>query len=397
MSKGLDGLGPLTATGNPSASNSKSLSRLFGSSEELLPLWISEPYVPLAPAVVAAIESRAGDAWYGYETRPDDFRDNFWSWMNRRHGWSGFDLTTLVSPSVGTSIGALIDILTDPGDGVILQPPVFTDFKPLINRSGREPVRSSLLLNDARYSMDLDDLTTRAKDPANKLMILCNPHNPVGRMWDQTELSTVAAICSQNDVFVVADEIHADLALPPHHFTPFAVAAKGSGVRWAATHGPIKTFGLAGVADTYLVTDDETIAEQYVSMSGRLRLTRNNVFALSATRAAYLDGGDWLDGLLDLVARNVESLKTGLPDEVGVVIPDATYLAWLDFRQLGMEVPELSSWLVREAQLALSPGHWFGREGAGFARMTIAVTEDVLEDAIARIALAVERGRWGQQ
>jgi cystathionine beta-lyase len=245
--------------------------------------------------------------------------------------------------------------------------------------------------------MDLDDLATRAKDPANKLMILCNPHNPVGRVWDQAELSTVAAICSQNDVFVVADEIHADLALPPHHFTPFAMAAKESGVRWAATHGPIKTFGLAGVADTYLVTDDETIAEQYQSMSGRLRLTRNNVFSLAATRAAYLDGDDWLDGLLDLVARNVESLETGLPDEFGLVTPGATYLAWLDFRQLGMVVPELSSWLVEEAHLALSPGHWFGREGAGFARMTIAVTEDVLDEAIARIALAVERGRWGQQ
>jgi cystathionine beta-lyase len=353
--------------------------------------------VPLAPAIIAAIEDRAGDAWYGYETRPDDFKEIFWSWMTRRHDWSGQDLTTLLSPSVGTSIGSLIEIHTEPGDGVILQPPVFTDFKPLINRSGREPVRNSLRLSEDRYSMDLDDLTTRARDPATKLMILCNPHNPVGRVWEREELSAVAAICGQNDVFVVADEIHADLALPPHRFTPFAVASRGSGVRWAATHGPIKTFGLAGVADTYLVTDDETIAEQYQSMSGRLHLNRNNVFSLSATKAGYSQGDDWLDEFLVLIARNVQSLETGLPEEVGLVRHGATYLAWLDFRQLGLDVPELSSWLVDEARLALSPGHWFGREGAGFARMTIAIREEVLDEAITRLRLAVERGRWRQQ
>lgn len=396
MGEGLDGLGPLTAIGNPSASNSRSLRRLFGSPDQLLPLWIAEPYVPLAPSVVAAIEDRAGDGWYGYETRPDDFKETFWSWMTRRHGWPGSSLHTLVSPSVGTSIGALIDILTEPGDGVIIQPPVFTDFKPLIKRGGREPVRNSLLFSAGRYSMDLDDLATRAMDPANKLMILCNPHNPVGRVWEQDELSVVAAICSQNDVFVIADEIHADLTLPPHRFTPFAVAAEGSGVRWAATHGAIKTFGLAGVADTLLITDDEPIAEQYRSMSGRLRLGRNNVFSLSATRAAYSEGDDWLEGLLELVVKNVETLEARLPEQVDVVAAEATYLAWLDFRRLGMDVPQLSSWLVDEAHLALSPGHWFGREGAGFARMTIAVGEDVLDEAVARIRRAVERGGWGQ-
>jgi cystathionine beta-lyase len=151
------------------------------------------------------------------------------------------------------------------------------------------------------------------------------------------------------------------------------------------------------VADTYLVTDDETIAEQYQSMSGRLHLNRNNVFSLSATKAGYSQGDDWLDEFLVLIARNVQSLETGLPEEVGLVRHGATYLAWLDFRQLGLDVPELSSWLVDEARLALSPGHWFGREGAGFARMTIAIREEVLDEAITRLRLAVERGRWRQQ
>ena len=136
---------------------------------------------------------------------------SFWQWMHRRHGWSETGLQTSVSPSVGTSIGAVIEMLTEPCDGVILQPPVFTDFKPLINRAERIPIRSPLQLVDGRYRMDLDDLATQAAEPRNKLMILCNPQNPVGRVWTAEEMAAVASICSENAVFVIADEIHADL------------------------------------------------------------------------------------------------------------------------------------------------------------------------------------------
>lgn len=384
----------LTRSGSPLAADPRSLDRFFGASEGLLSLWIAEPYLPLAPPIVAALEARAADGWFGYETRPEDHVENFWAWMMRRSGWDGTALHTLVSPSIGTSIGALIDLLSDPGDGVILQPPVFTDFKPLIRRAQREPIRNSLRLDAGRYSMDLADLEQKAAEPANKVMILCNPHNPVGRVWNPEELAAVASICADSGVFVIADEIHADLALAPHQFTPFAVAAAGSEVRWAATHGPIKTFGIAGVADTLLITGDDPIAGQYRSMAGRLHLSRNNVFSLAAMRAGYQQGEGWVDALLDLVKTNVRALQEGLPEEVTVVTPEGTYLAWLDFRKLDMEVPELAAWLVEEARLALSPGHWFGREGAGFARMTIAVATAVVGEACDRIrdAVAATRG-----
>jgi cystathionine beta-lyase len=222
------------------------LGKLFGR-DESPPLWIAESYVPLAESIRSALQARADAGWYGYESRPDTAKAAFWEWMVARHGWSNERLTTIVSPSVGTSIGVMIDALTDEGDGVVIQPPVFTDFKPLISASGRTVVRNRLLLTDGGYQMDLDGLAEVTASPAVRVMILCNPHNPVGKLWSEAELEAVARICADNGVSVIADEIHADLALPPNVFVPFATVAEGSGVAWAATHGPTKMFGLAGV------------------------------------------------------------------------------------------------------------------------------------------------------
>ena len=359
---------------------------LFGR-DGLLPLWIAEPYVELTPELKDRIRTRADAGWYGYDTRPQSVVETFWSWVANRYGWDGDGLLTSVSPSIGTSIGVLIEHFTDPGDGVILQPPVFTDFKPLVARSGRSVVRNSLVLGEGGYAMDLEGLAEAAAEPTTRFMILCNPHNPVGRAWSHEDLASVAKIAAANDVFVLVDEIHADLVFSPHRFVPFAEASAGTGVRWAATHGPIKTFGLAGVCDTLLITADEEASTHFRQESSRLHLTRNNVFGVAAFETAYRDGGPWLDGFLAQVAENVERLQTGLPEDISLVRPEATYLAWLDFRALGLDVPELASWLA-EAGVALSPGHWFGREGAGFARMTIAAPPDLIDEGIERLSSA---------
>ncbi len=271
---------------------------------------------------------------------------------------------------------------------MIIQPPVFTDFKPIVVSAGREAVRNPLNLANRRYTMDLGDLAAKASDPTTRMLILCNPHNPVGRVWAREELTELAGICARHEVFVVADEIHGDLALPPARFVPFASVAAGSGVSWASIHGPIKTFGLAGVCDTLLVTDDDQLASRFRSRSSQLHLTRNNVFGLAAFEAAYTHGGMWLDDLLALVAANVKVLRNRLPAGIGLIEPEGTYLAWLDLREFHMDVPQLATWLADSARLALSPGHWFGREGAGFARMTIAAPTEVVEEA----ALRFERG-----
>jgi len=385
----MDGIEIPQHAGQGQADDKASLERLFGAGDDLLPLWIAEPYLPLAPPVIHALEARADAGWYGYEIRTADVNGSFTAWMQHRHGWDLGEAQLLVSPSLGTSIGVALDLLTEPGDGVILQPPVFTDFKPLVTRSHRKVIRNSLVLDDGSYKMDLENLAEVSAGPDVKAMILCNPHNPVGRVWTSEELKAVAEICSANDVFVISDEIHADIMLNNSRFTPFAVAARGTDVRWIALHGAIKTFGLAGVADTLIVTEDDEFADAFKATSSRLHLTRNNVFALAAIETAYTQGEPWLDTMLEQVSRNVQALANGLPDPVRIVQPQGTYLAWIDFRGLGMDVPELSQWLPQQAHLALSPGHWFGREGAGFARMSIAVESPVIDEAISRIATAV--------
>jgi cystathionine beta-lyase len=287
-------------------------------------------------------------------------------------------------------MGVLIDQLTDPGDAVILQPPVFTEFKPIVTSAHRKVARNSLVLDEESYRMDLDGLESVASEASTKMMILCNPHNPVGRVWNSEELLSVADICAANDVFVISDEIHADITLGAAVFTPFAQVASGTDVRWAATHGPIKTFGLAGVCDSLIISDDGEVIETFGHQSSQLHLTRNNVFGIAAFQAAYHSGSAWLDQFLDLIEANVVLLRADLPDGIDLIQPEGTYLAWLDFRKLGMDVPELASWLPIQAHLALSPGHWFGREGAGFARMTIAAPIEVIGSAIERLTVACE-------
>jgi cystathionine beta-lyase len=290
-------------------------------------------------------------------------------------------------------MGVLIDQLTDPGDAVILQPPVYTDFKPIVTSANRNVARNALVLSDDGYRMDLQGLESLACDPSTRLMILCNPHNPVGRVWSYEELVSVAEICAAAEVFVLSDEIHADITLQSITFTPFAKVASSVDVKWAATHGPIKTFGLAGVCDSLIISDDDETIETFERKSSQLHLTRNNVFGIAAFQSAYSSGGPWLDGFLDLIAANVELLRDGLPDGIGLIRPEGTYLAWLDFRELGMDVRQLAEWLPDQAQLALSPGHWFGREGAGFARMTIAAPTEVIADAIERLTMACGNSR----
>ncbi len=376
----------------PQATDPETLDRLFGTSENLLPLWIAEPSVEAPPGVVEALAERVADHHYGYEVRPETTLEAFWAWMAERHGWSGEGLRTVVSPSVGTSIGVLIEQFTEPGQGVIIQPPVFTDFKTLIRDAGRRVVASPLELDVEGYRMDLADLEVRAADPDTTMMILCSPHNPVGRVWSEPELRAVAEICARHGVFVIADEIHADLILGGRRFVPFAGVATGvPACRWAATHGPIKTFGLAGVCDTLVVAADDEVIGRFEARSSQLHLTRNNVFSLTAFETAYLTASRWFARFLALIEENVEALRSGLPDPIGLIEPEGTYLAWLDLRGLDLGVRELPGWLATEAGLALSPGHWFGRQGAGFARMTIAVPPEIVGEAVSRLTGAVAR------
>lgn len=361
----------------------------FPGGRDLLSLWVAEPYVPAAPVIQDALSRRANVPWYGYENASATRTADFWAWMQRRHGWRQEGLHVTDSHSVGTSVGGLIELFTEVGDSVILQPPVFTGFKDLITSAGRRILRNPLTLQDGCYRMDFEGLAELAARPEARMLILCNPHNPVGRAWSLAELENLAAICSEHEVFVVADEIHADLTLGTHSFVPFATAVPDE-QRWAATHGPNKSFGLGGLADSVLIAAD-SVTERFRALSSRLQLSRGNVLSSVATSAAYQHGDDWLDELLALTESNVELLVDRLPDELALLPTEATYLGWLDFRELGLPAPDLQRWLVESARLALSPGHWFGREGSGFARMTLAAPSAVVAQAADQLREALQR------
>ncbi|MGI9666114.1 MAG: MalY/PatB family protein [Acidimicrobiia bacterium] len=372
------------------ATDPATLERLFGSTD-VLPLWIAEPTLPPPQEVSAVMQSRAQTDFFGYEIRPHELRTAFWSWMEARHGWAGDGTKTSFSPSVGATFGTVIELVTEVGDRIILQPPVFTDFKPAIRRSRREPLTNPLVLDRKRYGIDLEHLAKVASDPASKLLVLCNPHNPVGRTWTRGELAAVAVICAENDVAVFADEVHGDLALFDGEYVPFGSVEGAGAVRWLSSSSPIKSFGLAGVADTMAISNDEHLTTEFRRFGERFHLVRNHVFGVAASIAAYQVGGPWIDEFRGVIEGNVARLAEGLPEPLSLVPTEATYLAWIDFRGLGLDVPELSRWLVDEARLALSPGHWFGREGAGFGRMTIASPPWVIDDAVSRLGDAVAR------
>ena len=233
-------------------------------------------------------------------------------------------------------------------------------------------------------------LTTwrQASDPKNKILILCNPHNPVGRVWTAAELERVAEICERYDVFVISDEIHGDFVFPPQQYKPYLKVSENG----AACISPAKTFNISGMVDAIAIIPNETHRNRFHEFAHRYQINKVNVFASVATEAAYQDGAEWLDELLVYIQGNVNLVREHLAknvNRVSLVEPEGTFLVWLDFRKLGLGAKALARFLAEEAGIALSPGYWFGREGAGFARMTIGCPRATVQRALDRLAVAI--------
>jgi cystathionine beta-lyase len=225
-------------------------------------------------------------------------------------------------------------------------------------------------------------------------LILCNPHNPVGRVWTRIELEKVAEICEHHDVFVIADEIHGDFAFPPHQYTPYLNVSETSIQHGAACISPAKTFNISGMVDAMAIIPNKTYRQQFHKFTHRYQLNKVNVFASVASEVAYREGAEWLDALIVYIQGNVGLIREHLEKNairVSLVEPEGTFLVWLDFRELGLDAKELARFLAVEAEIAISPGYWFGREGAGFARMTIGCPRATVESALDNIVDAVKK------
>ncbi len=372
--------------------NPHDLNRHFGS-EDVLPFWIADMDFSAPPIVVEKLMTRVQQGIYGYEYRQDSYYESITNWYAQRHHWSIARPHIQPCPGVLSAIAILISQHSNEGDGIIVQPPVFFEFRLVIRKNGRKMVKNPLQLVDGRYQIDFDDLETKAANPRNKVLILCNPHNPVGRVWTQTELARVDEICRKHDVRVISDEIHGDIVYQPHRYNPFASLSETAAQNAFICLSPAKTFNLAGMIDGMVIIANDEYRQQYDYFADRYQINRTNVFTSVAIETAYREAGPWLDDLLAYLQQNITFMQHFLDryiPQVKLVEPEGTYLVWLDFGGLGLDAQAQAQFLAQKARLALNSGFWFGREGAGFMRMNIASPRSVLEEAMIRLKLATE-------
>ncbi|MBP2626995.1 MAG: Cystathionine beta-lyase [Firmicutes bacterium] len=368
------------------------LARVFGS-EDLLPLWVADMDFPSPEAVITKIHERAIHPIYGYNTQESSLYQSIIEWVKRRHGWEIEKDWILFAPGVVPSIILSILALSEPGDGIIIQPPVYPPFFASIKDNEREVVENPLVFKDGRYEIDFEDLEGKLSNHKNKLLILCSPHNPVGRVWREEELKKIYELCQEYKVDVLSDEIHNDLVFDRHKHTVFASlgtpVCKESVTFMAAS----KTFNVAGLNFSYIIVPCKRRRALIERWMQRLHMNRNNLFGVLATEVAYQEGDAWLDALLAYLEKNadtlVEFVRERLPN-VKVIKPEGTYLAWLDFRAYFTDAKELEKFLVHTAKVGLNPGKNFGSQGAGFARINFATQRSVLLEGLTRIEKALK-------
>jgi cystathionine beta-lyase len=367
--------------------------KLFGT-EDVLPMWVADMDIETPECVRAAVMHRAKEPIYGYEEMPGSAFEAQMAWMQRRHGLALQREWLFYSHSVVASISTAILAFSEPGDEVVVQPPIYPPFMKQVTRNGRK-----LLLNplkqDSRgvWRFNLEGLKA-AITPKTKLLLLCSPHNPVGRVWERRELEALAALCLEHGIKVFADEIHSDLVYTPHRHIPFASLAPEVRDLTITAIGPGKTFNVAGLAISTVAVADDAMRRRFDEVYQQIHFAQGTVFGHAGFEAAYREGGTWLEALLEHLKRNSDRLANVSDGAEGIEYhaPEGTYLAWLDCRNMGFGSDRiLREFFIKEAKLGLSPGISFGREGSGFMRLNFAVPTPVMDEALKRLERALER------
>ena len=359
--------------------------------EHLFAAGVADMDFKSAPPVIEAMQKRLDHGVFGYETVPPGLQPALMQWLQNRHGWPVQAEHILTSPNILTALAMAASLFTDEGDAVIVQPPVFFDFFDVLNENHREIVENPLIFDRGHYRIDFDDLENKAADPKTKMLYLCNPHNPVGRVWNELELRTLGDICNRHGVLVVSDEMHGDLVFSGHKFTPFASLGPDYAENCITCISPAKTFNIASCCASFTLIANDDMRKAFQVENSRLSVNKNNPFANVAMEAAYAGGAPWLEAVIAYLERNVELVRDSLrhiPD-IELVEPEGTFLLWMNFNGLGMAPDELYAFLRNEAKWSITRGHSFGKEGNGFARVNIACTRAKLETALGNLEHAV--------
>jgi len=356
--------------------------------EDVIPLWVADMDFAVPDAVQRALTERAAHPVYGYTVYPESLYDLLIHWLQTRHGWAVARESIIFCPGVVPSLHACIMALTQPGDGVIVQPPVYAPFLSAPAATGRKLLLNPLKLERGCYRFDLDDLE-RCAEAGGRLLILCSPHNPVGRVWWEDELRALLVVCERHDIAVVSDEIHADLIY--HGFRHIPLATLNDTLKIFTAVAPSKTFNIPGLGLSALIVPDQADRAAIVAAFETLHVSAGNPFSIVAFEAAYREGGPWLDALLDYLAGTRDQVREFLQQHlpaIKLIEPEGTYLLWLDCRAMGLDDKQLSDFFVQQAGVGLSPGTLFGAEGSGYMRMNIGAPRSVIRLALENIQRA---------
>lgn len=361
--------------------------------EDVIPMWIADMDFACAPEIVEAIKARAAHPIYGYTVRTDAWYNGLINWMKKRHDWSGIQRDWICfSPGVVAGFNMTIQAYSHPGDKVILQPPVYYPMKNAIFNNGRQMVENPLKIVNGRYVMDYEDLEKKI-DGRTKMIILCSPHNPVGRVWTRSELEQLVEVCERKDIVIVSDEIHLDLILGKIKHTPTAIVSEKAMQRTVTLVAPSKTFNVAGLTNSAAIIPNKKLRDAFLNVLQNNSVGGGNIFGAVAQEAAYAHGEPWLEELLAYLRGNLKYFEDFLAEKIPVlkVYPlEGTYLAWVDCTSLGMDDASLKEFMLKKAKLWFDEGTMFGSGGSMFMRINIACPRSMLKMALERLEKAVK-------
>jgi cystathionine beta-lyase len=364
--------------------------KVFGE-KDVLPMWVADMDFEAPRAVKEAIKKKAAQAIYGYTVRPPSLLDAFIDWVKIRHGWQIKREWLAFTPGGVPTINLAVMAFSKPGEKVIIQPPVYYPFRLAIRNNRRQLVNNQLKLKNGRYEIDFENLRAKVASGA-KLLILCSPHNPVGRVWTRDELLKLLELCHKHKVIVVSDEIHSDLIFKGHKHIPAATIAQEYADNVITLMAPSKTFNLAGLAVSAVIIPNQKLFKVFFNTLAGVGLGMTNSFAIVAFEAAYRDGEAWLEQLMEYLEGNINFVlkyfKEKIP-KIKVIKPEGTYLVWLDCRGLKLNAKSIRHFMIKEAKVGLDDGPKFGLGGKGFQRINIACPRSILAEGLKRIETAV--------